>query len=196
MKSRCVILCNGPSLSGLALRKIDCTTIGINLSYHARQADIHVFTHGNLIKTEGSKLAEATPEVRYRFSAATDPPSPIPGCFTPKKIQPQNVMSYREEEVVAELPGDYDVYRDGWIFCGGGPCALQIAVHFKFDEIVFCGLDLHTVGGHSNLGAKIQIDFFRQFLPQLASRGIVVYNTSMDSAEDVFEKRPFNSFWS
>jgi len=126
----------------------------------------------------------------------------------------------RAGERIPHLPADYDIYRDGWIFCGAAPCALQVAVSEGYEEIIFIGLDLnveqgrhsypddaftytaretrHIAGNRGRTTKKeflIQIDFMKQFKGQLDDRGIKVINTSMRSMEQVFEKRAFNEIW-
>ena len=198
---RCAIICSGPSLKDHDLSRIDCATLGTNLSYLTHQSDVYVFTHLELMQRYGERLVDETPDALWRFCAEVE----IPGCFTPEKIAKHSVIGGR----IPRLPDDYSIFKHGWIFCGSAPCALQVAVSFKFDEIIFCGLDLHADGGRHSYppeafayptgvtyaGFLMQADFFRQFKPQLDRRGIKVYNVSLGSAEDTFEKRPFDSFW-
>jgi len=190
------------------LSLIDVPIIGINKSYLGRMSDIHVFTDGHLIKMRKAEINCATKKVPVKFNAALR--RPMDGCFTPKKIQHLNNQTYKCGTVVKTLPADYDIYHDGWIFAGGAPCALQVAMSLHFEEIIFIGLDLNLQVGHhfyekdmsdterrrAISGASVQIDFFQQFLPQLAGRSIKVINTSTSSALDVFEKIPFASIWS
>ncbi len=205
---RCAILCSGPSVTKCDLSLIDVPVIGINLSYHARMSDIHIFTDGHLIKMKRAEIAKATTAVPIRFNAAVR--RPMEGCFTPKKIQHLNNQTYKLKTVLAVLPDPYNIKRDGWIFAGGAPCALQVAVSMKYSEIIFIGLDLHLTTGHhfykkdisdharrrATAGAEVQIDFFQQFKPQLDQRGIKVINTALGSALNIFEKRSFSSIWS
>ncbi len=216
MTKRCAILCSGPSLKDHDLSRIDCTTIGTNLSYLTHQADVQVFTHWRLTESLGDQLVRDTPQAMTRFCAITE----LDGCYTPTVIWKHNTVTWKAGEKIPHLPQDYDIHRDGWIFCGGAPCALQVAISMKYSEIIFIGLDLnverglhsypdevfaytaretlHTgydEGRRTTAGYIIQIDFLQQFKPQLDDRGIKVINTSLRSTEQVFEKRPFDEIW-
>ncbi|MCP4201798.1 MAG: hypothetical protein GY769_07690 [bacterium] len=209
---RCVILCGGPSVGDHDLTRIDCDVIGTNLSYLALVGRFHVFTYGKLMKLRGREIVEKTALSETRFSAVR-----LEGCFRPAMLAKYCRTEWRREERLPRLPDDYDVFRDGWIIAGGGPCALQVAVSCGYEEVVFVGLDLNVRGGfhfypEEEMGAarsgqhyvekkpkkqafRVQEDFFAQFLPELERRGIKAWNTSLRSSEQTFEKREFDSLW-
>lgn len=207
---RCAIICTGTSVDKGDLARIDVPKVGINWSYLGTQSDIHVVTNFVFIRKHGKELPFLTPKAEHRFSGL-----PARGAHVPKRIMNYaNWDDYSSGKRIPPLPGDYDIYRDGWVFAGGGPCALQVAISFGFDEIVFIGLDLETGDGchfYEDDGTRrdfsefsgyarpvldkawiIQAEYFRQVKPELSARGIRVLNTGLS---DIFERVPFEEIW-
>ncbi len=181
---RCAILANGPSLpSAEALARIDCTVIGTNRSYERRASDIHVIVDKKLTAKLRRTLKRDTPRAVLRLSN-----HPCPGCLSPERI----FWEYgRGTTYSLDL-------TEGWVICCVAPAALQAATYLGFEEIIFCGLDLQGEkrfykGGLSfKIPYRVQIGFFVINKPILDKLGVRVINTTVDSAERVFEKVPFD----
>lgn len=199
MSKTCAIICGGPSLAKEDLSLIDVDKIGINLSFVAVQSEYQVFTAKDLFDSHGETLHRLTPEaIRFGTYYAK-------GCFRP------------DWKGWFELPDDYSIYAEshGWMVYGGAPCALQVAISFGYNEVIFCGLDLYADStihfypkefdsmvdvGHVDLNWRNtsylkQIEFFLRLQSTLNKRGIKVYNTSMKAYEHLYEKVPFKDFW-
>jgi hypothetical protein len=122
------------------LSQITVPTIGVNWSYLGLQSDIHVLSNIIFIRTHGHEFDELTPAAKFRFS-----PKRVAGAFQPDcKLSYADWQAYTTGVPVPPIPKGYDIYHHGWVFAGGGPCALQVAVSFGFTDIVFVGLDLDT----------------------------------------------------
>ena len=202
--TRCAILCTGPSVRGLDLSQITVPTIGVNWSCledrGGVQADIHVLSNIEFIKKHGAEFDKLTPGARFRIS-----PMRVAGAFEPDRISVSaGIMSftsyagwnaYKAGAVVPPIKADFNLYREGWLFCGGGPQALQVAITFGFTDITFVGLDLHTGdtchfyednpdmserSGYSRAKLDkawiIQQAYFKQACAGLEERGIRVRN--------------------
>ena len=135
MRKTCAIICTGPSASKIDFAAIKVPKIGINWSFLVTQSDIHVLTSRALIHKQGGNYVQLTPAAHTRISAL-----PLLGAYTPRWI-----ATYDGGEEAAAISKDYNLYKDGWTFAGGSGCALQVAVSFGFDNIVFVGLDLLIV---------------------------------------------------
>jgi hypothetical protein len=210
----CAILCTGPSVRQYDLSKITVPTIGVNWSYLGAvtkrgkwteeragfQADIHVLSNIIFIRTHGHEFDKLTPKAKFRFS-----PKRVAGAF-----QPHTILSYAGWKAytsgvkVPPIPKGYDIYNHGWVFAGGGPCALQVAVSFGFKEIVFVGLDLdtgstcHFYEDNPDMSERsgytrakldrawvIQAAYFRAVAPSLDELGVRVTNLG---ASNIFER--------
>lgn len=194
MKKRCAIIGTGPSAIQHDLSKIDDFKIGVNWSYLGTPSDIHVVTNHVLIKKHGHELDKLVHEAERIYSN-----QPVNGAFVPKTtLRYCNWQEYKARPTIPQIPKDYDIERDGWVFAGGGPCALQIALSHGFEEIVFVGLDLETgINCHfyepqkyldksvySGFSRKkldqaweIQASYFMAVVPELMERGINFMNT-------------------
>ncbi len=102
--------------------------------------------------------------------------------------------------------------QDGWTVAGASPGALQLAVFMGFTEIVFVALDLqHEPGGErfhyyrirkdnddpkaatpEHVDFATQLGFMETARQALAHSEVSVINTSPDSAEDQWERVPFD----
>ena len=207
--TRCAIICTGPSASGVDFSKIDCPKIGVNWSFLGTPCYIHVISNNVLIKKHGHELVDLTPDTVHRISARE-----VEGYFVPTQVLRYcNWTEYRAKPYIPQIPLNYDLMRDGWVFAGGGPCALQVAVAFNYDDIVFVGLDLDTgknchfyepderlgrsvYSGFSRtqLGKAwvIQASYFRQVSQSLLARGIRIRNTGLS---DIFQQAVFEEIW-
>ena len=208
---RCAILCSGLSVRDCDLSKIDVPVIGVNWSYIGRQPDIHVVSNKILIRLYEEVLHELTPHAMARFSWL-----PARGAYTPQRIMTYaNMKPIKAGLKIPRLPEHYNIYRDGWVFAGGGPCALQVALSFDFKDIVFVGLDLcHTddyhfyshesrdrldhseYSGYSRetleMAWTVQRSYFEQVIPELIERGVSVRNTGL---AEVFPHVSFEEVW-
>jgi len=198
---RCAILCTGPSAREYDLSQIKVPTIGVNWSYLARQADIHVLSNIVFIQKHGAEFDTLTHAARFRIS----PMLQAVGAYVPDKIPVMagrltfpsyaGWSAYSAGAVVLPLKASFNLYRDGWVFCGGGPQALQVAITFGFRDITFVGLDLDTGdtchfyedspdeserSGYSRAKLdkawEIQKSYFRMACADLEEQGIRVRN--------------------
>ena len=207
--SRCAIICTGPSVSKNDLSRITDPKIGVNWSFLGTQSYVHVISNHVLIKKHGHELLDLTPETVFRYSAKE-----VDGYLVPKhSLRYCNWKEYLARPQIPQIPLGYDVMRDGWVFAGGGPCALQVAVAFNYDDIVFVGLDLDTgknchfyepderlglsvYSGFSRTQLEkawvIQASYFRQVTQSLLARGIRIRNTGLS---DIFEQAVFEELW-
>jgi hypothetical protein len=204
----CAIICSGTSVEPHKLAKINVPTIGINWSYLAIQSEVHVFTNQTLIKKYKTRIAEITPKSLDRFSNL-----PVADAFTPKTMLKLVTSTDRPDIEIPGIPDDYDIYKHGWVFAGGAPCALQVAVSLGYKTIVFVGLDLWTgknmhfyepdtllkiseFSGYSrnSLDAAwaVQAKYLNHIKPDLKKRGISVMNTGLS---DIFEPIEFDAIW-
>lgn len=200
---RVAILCCGPSLGNVDLSRIDCPTIGVNMSYLAMQATYHVFTAAALVYGHRNELYKLTPDVKRRFC-----PVASTHCEVPRQVAAWSYTSISARRGFPEMPVPYDLMRDGWVTCGGAPTALQTAVGLGFKEVVFCGLDLRIVkqihfyseketarlGNLSSvsqrrIGFAVQLDCLMHLQPWLDKLGVEVFNTG---AADIFQKCKFD----
>jgi hypothetical protein len=129
----------------------------------------------------------------------------VAGAFTPDLINVHagpliftsyaGWSAYSAGAVVPPIKADFNLYRDGWVFCGGGPQALQVAITFGFTDITFVGLDLDTGktchfyednpdmserSGYSRAKLDkawiIQQAYFKQVCAGLGEQGVMVRN--------------------
>lgn len=200
MTRRCAIICSGPSVEGQDLSKIVVPKIGVNWSYKATTSNIHIVSTGVFFqKQHFAEHDRLNPDVTHKFCAL-----PRPGWFTPKRI-----YSFAGKNVaygvgrVPRLPNPYNVFNDGWVFAGGGPCALQVAVSFRFNDIVYVGLDLkgshfykeNPSGWSEDVFERtwlVQSAYFEHTKPEFEGRGIRIRNTGKSP---IFEHVPFEELW-
>ena len=122
------------------LSRIDCDIIGINWSILGRQPLIHVISNRILIKKHRESIKDLSPTATMRFHGGR---YEMEGSFRPQVIvKYANIRDHGEHKTLPPLPQNYDIHRDGWIFAGGAPCALQVAISQHYNEIIFIGLDL------------------------------------------------------
>ena len=111
------------------------------------QSDIHVISNKILKAKHGHEIPRLLPKAAAAHSVYTS--WPMRAAFTPTPIIVYSAWRhYRGGTKIPKLPDDYDVHRDGWVFGGGGPCALQVAASYGFERVVFIGLDLYTDKDH------------------------------------------------
>jgi hypothetical protein len=204
---RCAIICTGTSVRNYEpslLSKITVPTIGVNWSYLGVQSLIHVVSNIEFIHKHKHEFETITPGTKYRIS-----PMWMEGAYVPHKtLSYSGWMSYtsmkRNGTPVPPFKPGYNLYRDGWVFCGGGPQGLIVAITFGFKEITFVGLDLDTgdtchfyendpdKSTHSGYSrAKldkawiIQKSYFEQVKPSLDELGLRVRNLGRS---DIFER--------
>lgn len=216
MTKTCAIISGGPSLANEDLSRINVPKIGINLSFVATTSQYHVFTAKDLFDSHGEMLHRLTPNA-LRFGTWY-----AKGVFRPDQkgfYSMSNVPGLNLSHVTITLPEDYNIYEigHGWMLAGGSPCALQVAVSFGFNEIIFCGLDL-GIGKDSKIhfypeafdnmvdigdvtlawreqSYLKQLDFLQKFQPELERRKIKLYNTSLNSLEQLYEKVVFKDMF-
>jgi hypothetical protein len=195
------------------LDRVDVPVIAVNwavLGY--RQAPVHVISNMTLIlKHRDGTLPDLSPYAKQRFAG-----KPIKGAHTPKVIMKYAGKRHLQAGLrIPRLPDNYDVFKHGWVFAGGGPCALQIARSLGYNDVVYIGLDLlhgkdfhfysseskiphgqkniSQYSGYSNtmldMAWKIQTEYFRQVRPQMEDAGIRIRNTGL---APVFERVPFD----
>lgn len=209
-QTRCAILCSGLSVRDHDLSKIDVPIIGVNWSVLGRLPMIHVISNRVLIEKYEHRIEELSPDAAARFSGTT-----LDGAYTPKWIMKYtNMEHYRQNLQIPPLPASYNIYRDGWVFAGGGPCALQVAISYRFTEIIFVGLDLehgrdfhfysHEDGAHrseysgySSVGLDrawtVQRSYFEKTKDQFISEmGLRIINTGKS---DVFNQVAFKEIF-
>lgn len=194
--SQCAIICCGTSVRDCDLSRITCPTIGVNWSFWGMKSPIHVLTNGALIQNHGKQITSLLPHAREIISGLS-----ADWAFVPKVIHKHANPRICLGTKVPKLPDDYSVYRDGWVFAGGGPCALQVAVSYGYKRVIFVGLDLYTDKDHhfysneSKTGTELsecsgysrqmldgawaaQLDYFKQTIAfgEWEGRGIEVLN--------------------
>ncbi len=205
---RCAILCSGLSARDCDLSKIDVPIIGVNWSFLGRQPDVHVISNKILIAKHGNELPTLTPNAWARFAWL-----PARGAYTPRiSMKYASMKPVDRKWRIPKMPFGYNLFRDGWVFGGGGPCALQVAVTLGFDDIIFVGLDLchgddfHFYSLESQLfmdrsefsgytrqqledAWTVQKAYFDQVLPSVPA---LVRNTGL---ADVGERTQFKDIW-
>jgi hypothetical protein len=196
----CAILCCGPSVEGQDLSKINVPIIGVNFSWRGRPGKYHVFTGMTIIdivskELRAGKLEDLIPETEKFYSGL-----PCGNATVPKRIGKINWAAYRGRVPLPRLPNDYDIDEHGWIFAGGGPCALQVAMSHKYKDIIFVGLDLdgsHFYGDDSIVRTPAVVQrswimqdyFFKYFKRELKRFNVRVRNTGR---YDLFPRVDFN----
>lgn len=200
---RVAILCCGPSLGNVDLKRIDCPTIGVNMSYLAMQSFYHVFTAAALVYGHKNQLHTLTPDTKRRFV-----PVASSHCEVPRQIAAWSYTAISARRSFPDMPVPYDLMQDGWVTCGGAPTALQVAVGLGYKEVIFCGLDLRIINkihfypdrefaGLNNLstvsqrriGYAVQLDCLMRLQPWVEKLGVQVFNTG---AAQVFDNCKFD----
>lgn len=192
---KCAILCNGWSMPDQQrLNRIARTHIAIGTNASACQRNpgdpytigrYHVITDPNAFKEYGVRI-----------------PHTFDALFTREPEIGRKTVVLRDLPVRRRF--SFDI-AEGVVCPGVGAAALQVAVYLGFIEIVFVALDLcnepktgklhyYDEPASPLIGFAAQIGFMHRAAKEIEAHGrkIEVINTSLQSAETAWKKKPFD----
>ncbi len=190
----CAILCNGPTLSDHCLTKIDCVTVGLNMSWVLHDASYHVATDSR----QFYKMRKAGRWPLRLFTGTNGPQSVTSSHVTPITILEGDAWSWDLEK---------GAYLRGTVTY----LALQLAAYMGFKTINMIGLDLCRRDGQpkfkghpdnwkreiafSDKNADGQIKVMAYAAEELAGN-VEVINLSPISACESWPKKKFEEVFS